>query len=116
MHKAMEVGGQEKKEITDTPHEHNLHAPRSTDENTLRQARSLKVIVDSSDGDKVRVNLPLNIGKMILSKSSKLSKRWSEHLDEETVEAVIDMIDRGEIGELVHVESAEGDNVLIKVE
>lgn len=78
--------------------------------------RTLKILVDSSDGDKVRVNLPLKLGRTLLSKGSKLSGRWSETLDEEDLDMVMDMIDKGHIGEIVNVSSAEGDTVVVKVE
>lgn len=78
--------------------------------------RTLKILVDSSDGDKVRVNLPLKLGRTLLSKGSKLSGRLSETLDEEDLDMVMDMIDKGHIGEIVNVSSAEGDTVVVKVE
>lgn len=81
-----------------------------------KKNRSLKILVDSQDGDKVRINLPLKVGKLVLSKGSKLSGKWTEALDEEDLDMVMDMIDQGHIGEIVNVSSADGDTVIIKVE
>ncbi|MFP4078015.1 MAG: hypothetical protein ACLFUQ_02580 [Candidatus Izemoplasmataceae bacterium] len=81
-----------------------------------QSTRMLKILVNSGDGDKVRINVPLKIGKTILMKGSKLSGRWVNALDEQDADMIMEMIDQGHIGEIVNVESADGDTVIIKVE
>ena len=91
-----------------------LENPQSDSYDTAHD-RTLKICVDSHDGDKVRVNLPLKFGRMILSKGSRLSGRWTENLNQEDINMMMEMIDKGHIGEIVNVESADGDTVVIKV-
>lgn len=81
-----------------------------------RQGRSLKILVSSDEGDKVRINVPLKLGKWMLQKSSKFSGKWAEALDENDVAMIMAMIDEGHIGEIVNVESSDGDTVIVKID
>jgi len=77
------------------------------------QFKMLKVLVDSADGDEVRIELPIEFAKLL--KNSKLT-----HLDENDLDVDIDMliqmINSGVVGEIVNVKSADGDVVRIIVE
>ena len=78
---------------------------------------TLKVIVDSKDGDKVRVNLPMQLVKAALEIGSKIPQiANNEHLKSLDFEQIILMVESGVIGTLVEVESADGDIVNVVVE
>ena len=77
----------------------------------------LRIIVDSAEGDRVRVNLPIALVKMFLELGTALPEfRGSEALKSIDFEAVLLMVDSGVIGEIVSVKSADGDIVSIFVE
>ena len=80
----------------------------------------LRIKVDSADGDRVRVNLPIPLirvflesgfdgeaGTILLGKSGNMNIDW---------DTVIRLIDNGVIGKLVEVTTADGDTVEIVVE
>ena len=70
----------------------------------------------SSDGDKVNVNIPLKFAKTAL-KSGKINLgKNNDVMNNIDVEAIIEMIEDGQIGELVDIESADGDVVKIFIE
>lgn len=78
---------------------------------------TLKVIVDSKDGDKVRVNLPMELVKIALKIGSKIPQiANNEHLKDIDFEQIILLVDSGVIGKLVEVEGANGDIVCVVVE
>jgi len=76
-----------------------------------------KVIVNSAEGDKVRVNLPLPLVKMGLEIGMQIpqvsDKEYMKNID---VEQILLMVEKGVIGKLVEVESANGDIVEVTVE
>lgn len=75
--------------------------------------RMLRVYVDSHDGDKVRIQLPIEFAKLL--KSGKFNIDAIEDFDID-IDALIQMINSGVVGELVNVESADGDIIKIVVE
>ncbi len=77
------------------------------------QFKMLKVMVDSADGDEVRIVLPIEFAKLL--KNSKLTKIDENDLDID-IDALIQMINTGVVGEIVNVKSADGDIVKIVVE
>ena len=78
---------------------------------------TLKVIVDSNDGDKVRVNLPIELVKVALEIGFKIPQiANNEHVKNIDFEQIISMVERGVIGKLVEIESANGDIVNVVVE
>lgn len=85
---------------------------KSLDELTLR------VKVDSAQGDKVRVNLPMSLVKVGLEMGVDISGSVSgmDALKNVDMSKLIDLVERGLIGKLVEVESADGDIVEIVVE
>lgn len=75
----------------------------------------MKIIVDSSDGDKVRLNLPMAAVKLFASKGGSMisGNKAMESID---LNQIIDLAEQGLIGELVTVDSTDGDHVHIVVE
>ena len=77
----------------------------------------LHIIVNSSNGDKVRVNLPLVLVKTALEVGLSLPQvAGNPNLQNIDLEKVLLLVDRGLVGKLVEVESANGDIVEIVVE
>jgi len=89
-----------------------LEERKSLDQLTLR------IKVDSVAGDKVRVNLPMSLVKVGLEMGVDMSNNISgvEGLKNVDLNQVLELAERGLIGKLVEVESAEGDTVEVVVE
>jgi len=85
---------------------------KSIDELTFR------IKVDSADGDKVRVNLPMSLVKVGLEIGLDMSGSVNgmDSLKNVDFSKLIELVERGAIGKLVEVESAQGDIVEIVVE
>ena len=79
--------------------------------------RMLRIVVDSSDGDKVRVQLPVKVIKVILETTGKLPIQMSGDMGGMDVEAmtaaVIQCLDSESIGDIVTVDRADGDHVRV---
>lgn len=75
--------------------------------------RMLKILIDSADGDVVKVEIPIEFAKLL--KSSKFNMEKLDDMDID-LDALIGMINSGAIGELVNITSADGDKVRIVVE
>lgn len=75
--------------------------------------RMLKIFVDSSEGDTVKIQLPIEFAKLL--KSGKFNIDQLDDMDID-IDAIIAMVNSGAIGELVNVESSEGDVIRIVVE
>ena len=79
--------------------------------------QTLKVIVDSAKGDKVRVNLPMELVKVGLEIGSKIPQvSGNEQLKNINFEQIMQLVESGVMGELVEIESADGDVVHVVVE
>lgn len=77
----------------------------------------LRIRVLSSDGDKVKVNLPLALVKMAIEMGIELPQiSGQKGLKELDLEKIMTLVENGVLGKLVEVESAEGDTVEIVVE
>lgn len=85
---------------------------KSLDELTLR------VKVNSVAGDKVRVNLPMSLVKVALEigVDFNASMNGSDVMKNLDLGKILELAERGAIGKLVEVESAEGDIVEVVVE
>lgn len=75
----------------------------------------LKLVVDSADGDKVKINLPLSVVKTLIEAGS-LKLGENNILEKIDFNMIFLMIDNGTIGKLLEVDSADGDHVAIFVE
>ena len=81
----------------------------------------LRIVVDSSEGDKVRVNIPCALAKIALDCGMDLPQiSGNDSLKSATkninLEKIFEMVEKGAIGNIVEVESHEGDIVSIFVE
>lgn len=77
----------------------------------------LKINVLSSDGDKVKVNLPISLIKLCIESGMDLPQiNGKNTLSSIDFNQVFMLIEAGVIGELISVESADGDTVSILVE
>lgn len=79
----------------------------------------LRIKVFSADGDKVNVQLPVKVIKEILKVSGTLpiTKGKLQGVNiEELVETVVACLDSEVMGEIVSVDSADGDTVRIVIE
>lgn len=83
---------------------------KSLDELTLR------IRVNSAQGDKVRVNLPMGLVKVAMEIGVEINASGTEALKNVDMEKILQLVERGAIGKLVEVESADGDIVEIVVE
>ena len=77
----------------------------------------MRIIVDSADGDKVRVNLPMALIQVAIECGIEMPQlSGSEALKHIDWNQIMDMVSHGVIGNLVEVEDADGDIVRIFVE
>ena len=76
-----------------------------------------KIRVDSSEGDKVTLNLPLKIVKLGLKMGMQMPQiNGNAALEGIDFEEIIKLVEEGMVGEILTVESSEGDHVRIYVE
>jgi len=78
--------------------------------------KMFKIKVLSHDGDKVNVQIPLEFAKVALRSGKgfmKIDKIENMDID---FDLVIDMIEKGALGKIVDIESADGDTVEIVIE
>ncbi len=77
----------------------------------------MRIIVDSSDGDKVRVNLPMQLVLYALEVGINLPQlTGNDALKSIDLAKILEMVSHGVVGNLVEVDSADGDKVRIFVE
>lgn len=77
-----------------------------------------RINVLSTDGDKVRVNIPLPLVKILIDTGANLQLGNSDlsKLQDIDWDSLFTMIDQGVMGKLVEVESSDGDIIEIYVE
>lgn len=80
----------------------------------------MRIRVNSNDGDRVRVNLPMSLVKVGLELGMVTMPSTGGNADQllqrVDLEKILAMVEQGLIGKLVEVESADGDVVEITVE
>lgn len=80
----------------------------------------LKMVVDSSDGDKVRINLPVVLVKAFLEMGAVAENIGfstnKEIFNNINFEQIIRLVECGVMGKLLEVDSSDGDRVEIWVE
>ncbi len=77
----------------------------------------LRIMVDSGDGDKVRVNLPMPLVQMALEMGMDMPQiNGDAALKNIDLNQIMELVRRGAVGNLLEVESADGDIVRIFVE
>ena len=77
----------------------------------------LRITVDSADGDRVRVNLPMALVEIAMEIGMEMPQiNGNEALKGVDLKKVLEMVRLGCVGNLVEVDSADGDKVRIFVE
>lgn len=78
----------------------------------------LRIYVNSTDGGRVRVNVPMSLVKVGLELGMNVTAMTggSDAMKNVDFSKIIDLVERGVIGKLVEVESGDGDTVEIVVE
>ena len=77
----------------------------------------LRVIVDSADGDRVRVNLPMALVEVAMEIGMEMPQiNGQDALKGVDLNKVLRLVREGLVGNLVEVDSADGDKVRIFVE
>lgn len=76
-----------------------------------------RVLLDSKDGDRVRVNLPMALVQVALDMGIQMPQlSGNEALKNIDLAQIVELVRQGAIGNLVEVESADGDTVHVFVE
>lgn len=76
----------------------------------------LRIVVNSADGDKVRINLPIPLVKLGMELGMEMPQvSGNESLKGVDFEKIMELVDKGLVGKLIEVESAEGDIIEIEV-
>ena len=79
--------------------------------------RMIKILINSKDGDDVKVNIPFALVKVGLDIGSKMNVNGKQlDLQGVDLDSIMQMIDEGASGELVNVQSADGETVRIFVD
>lgn len=81
--------------------------------NKKNQFRMLKILVKSADGDDVNITIPIEFAKLL--KNKKFLNNYEDQFDF-NIDELVEMINSGANGELVNINSADGDTVKIVVE
>ena len=76
----------------------------------------LRVSVLSADGDRIKVNLPLALVKIAKDMGMELPQVGGMNLGNLDLELLVSLAEKGVMGKLVEVESANGDHVEVTVE
>lgn len=78
----------------------------------------LRIKVNSTRGDKVRVNLPFAILKVMSDTGMDIAANFSgmDALKNIDMQQLLTLVENGTVGKLVEIESADGDTVEIVVE
>lgn len=77
----------------------------------------LRIVVNSNDGDKVKVNLPMSLVKLGLEIGMQMPQvSNNDALKSIDFRQILNLVESGVIGKIVEVESADGDHIEIIVE
>lgn len=77
----------------------------------------LRMKVVSSDGSKVNINIPIQLLKVCIESGMEIPQvNGSKHFSNIDIKQIYALIEQGVIGELMTIESSEGDKVVIVVE
>ena len=78
---------------------------------------TFKIKVNSTDGDKVNVNIPVALIKACLDSGLEMPQVSGKvNLNNIDLKKIFELVEQGVIGELVSIDSADGDHVTITVE
>ena len=77
----------------------------------------LRIVVDSAEGDKVKVNLPMSLVKAAIETGMEMSQlSGNKAMKRIDLEQILHLVEQGAVGNLVEVDSGDGDIVRIFVE
>lgn len=77
----------------------------------------LRIVVDSGDGNKIRINLPIPLVQMALEMGMEMPQiNGNAALKNIDLNQIIELVHRGAVGNLLEMESADGDIIRIFVE
>lgn len=85
-------------------------------ENVPYESRMLRILVESEDGDHIRVQFPVKAIRAMLKVTGKLPVQLGENSTVDVAaltKTVIDCLDSEEVGDIVSVDSADGDRVRV---
>ena len=96
------------------------HLSIAPDTETLRKLPEMvfRVMVESHEGDHVRVNLPISLVTAVLSTGGAANQNMKiGNFDLSSIDfnQLIALVKNGALGRLVEVDSAEGDHVVVEV-
>lgn len=89
--------------------------PAYTEEKKDIRSLFLKILINSAEGDTVKVNLPMVAVEAFLQSDSKILS-GNAALEGIDFKQIYELAKQGLIGELISVDSADGDHVRILVE
>jgi hypothetical protein len=81
--------------------------------------KMLKIRVNSSEGDNVNVNLPINLVKAVLKVGTNVAERIPEaakYVKDINVDLLIEAIENELDGQIIDITSANGDKVFVVIE
>ncbi|MGS0971678.1 MAG: SHOCT-like domain-containing protein [Candidatus Izemoplasmataceae bacterium] len=78
--------------------------------------KMFKIKILSGDGDKVNVQIPIEFAKVALRNGKGFMKMDQIQGMDLDIEMILDMIDKGAVGKIVDIESADGDTIEIVIE
>ena len=76
----------------------------------------LRVRVNSAEGDKIKVNLPMSLVKVAMEIGMEMDVVGVKLPNSLDMEKLLKLVESGAVGKLVEIESAEGDIVEVYVE
>ncbi len=74
--------------------------------------RMLKIYIDSNDGDVVKVQIPIEFAKLLKTDKFRSNLKGTD-ID---IDAILEMINQGAVGDLVNIQSGDGDVIRVVVE
>lgn len=74
--------------------------------------RMLKIYIDSNDGDVVKVQIPIEFAKLLKTDKFRSNLKGTD-ID---IDAILEMINQGAVGDLVNIQSNDGDVIRVVVE
>lgn len=97
---------------------------RAIDENVVEVIKEvqtagkiLNIDINSSDGDVVKVKLPLNLIRLLNGKNISIGNgKANDVMSQIDFDQLMAMIESGAVGELVNIKSSDGDTVVINVQ
>lgn len=76
----------------------------------------LKLVVDSADGDQVKINLPMALVQIAADTGVGMPQMNGKACQDIAWEQILQMVQQGVVGNLLEIESSDGDTVRIFVE